>query len=163
MNDVSEPLIDLPDAPGERPAVVICHDHGTELADLIAVLEAAGKTLAPGRVDRRRLGLFGQGLGGGNAILAASRSPWRDRVRALVTWSAIVDVDLSGLTAPWLSVQGGEDETVPVAVSGPAGPRERLVIPGAGHIFVGRHPFTGPTPHLIQALNATQRWFRAHP
>jgi pimeloyl-ACP methyl ester carboxylesterase len=209
VNGVSEPvpfrletsdsilkgLVDLPAVPGERPAVVICHDHGnsmewgflpylaallaargfvairfegTQPADLLAVLDAAGgETIAPGRVDRRRLGLFGHGQGGGDAILAAARSPWIDRVRALVTWAAIAGVDVSGLRAPWLIVHGGEDETVPVAegrrLAGLAGgPHELLVIPGAGHTFGRRHPFTGPTPQLIQAFNATQRWFRAH-
>lgn len=211
MNDVSETipfrleipdclsgLIDLPAAPGERPAVVICHGfEGSEWgflpylasllaargfvairisssdpANLLAVLEATGETIAPGRVDRRRLGLFGHGEGGGNAILAAALSPWRDRVRAVVTWAAAADLDVlaaaADVRAPWLIVHGGEDETVPVE----AGRRlaglarstggELLVIPGASHSFGIRHPFAGPTPQLIQALNATQRWFRAH-
>jgi dienelactone hydrolase len=69
--------------------------------------------------------------------------------------------------APWLIVHGGEDESVPVAeahrLAGRAAePAELLVLPGAGHTFGSRHPFAGPTPHLIQALNATQRWFREH-
>jgi uncharacterized protein len=195
-------LVDLPSAPGERPAVVICHGfegflewgflpylaallaargfvairfnftRGRELADLLAVLEATGETIAPGRVDRRRLGLFGHGQGGGNALLATARSPWSDRVRSLVTWAAIPDLDVlaaaAALRAPWLIVQGGEDETVPVEegrrLAGQAGgEHELLVIPGAGHNFGSRHPFAGPTPQLIQGLNATQRWFRAHP
>jgi dienelactone hydrolase len=194
-------LIDLPAVPGERPAVVICHGFqgflewgflpylaallaargfvairfnltpGHELADLLAVLDAAGETIAPGRVDRRRLGLFGHSHGGGNAILAAARSPWRERVRALVTWAATVDHDIfaaaAALRAPWLIVQGAEDETVPAEegrrLAGQAGGEHELrVIAGASHTFGSRHPFAGPTPQLIQALNATQRWFRAH-
>src|SRR6185295_3101659 len=137
-------IADLPDLPGERPAVVICHGfkgfmewgffpyvasllagrgfvavrfnlsgagmrpgdemvtdlgafrentYSRELADLLAVLAALGETIAPGRVDRRRLGLFGHSRGGGDALLAAARPPWRERVRALVTWASIADVD----------------------------------------------------------------------
>ncbi|HSS75997.1 MAG TPA: dienelactone hydrolase family protein [Thermoanaerobaculia bacterium] len=191
-------LIDLPAAPGERPAVVICHSvkgsmewgfipylaallaargfvairsESREPADVLTVLEATGETLAPGRVDRRRLGLFGYGQEGGKAILAAARSPWIDRVRALVTWAATTNQDVltaaAALRAPWLIVHGGEDEIVPAddglrlaAIA--TGEHELRVIPGASHTFGSRHPFAGPTPQLIQALNATQRWFRAH-
>ncbi|HSG38982.1 MAG TPA: alpha/beta hydrolase, partial [Thermoanaerobaculia bacterium] len=260
-------LADLPDLPGERPAVVICHGfkgfmewgffphlatllaergyvairfnvsgtgmlpgdelvtdpdafrantYSRELADLLAVLEATGGTIAPGRVDRERLGLFGHSRGGGNAILAAASSPWREKVRALVTWAAISDVDrftpeqkeewrrqgerpvvnartgqrlalgpemlaeiearrpdldilaaAGGRRAPWLIVHGEEDESVPAEearrLAGEAtGETELRVIPGANHTFGSRHPFAGPTPQLVQALNATQRWFRSH-
>src|SRR5829696_8276942 len=113
-------LVDLPDEPGERPAIVICHGfkgfmewgffpylaelladrgfvvvrfnvfgtgmvpgedvvsdpeafkantHGCEMEDLLAVLEATGESIAPGRVDRGLLGLFGHSRGGGNAVL----------------------------------------------------------------------------------------------
>lgn len=260
-------LADLPDLPGERPAVVICHGfkgfmewgffpylaallaergfvavrfnlsgtgmrpgdelvtdpdafrantYGRELSDLLAVLEAAGGTIAPGRVDRERLGLFGHSRGGGAAVLAAARTPWRERVRALVTWAAISDVDrfspkqkedwrrdgempvvnartgqrlalgremlaeiearkpeldiLSAAAervAPWLIVHGEEDESVPAAearrlAERATGEAELLILPGANHTFGSRHPFAGPTPQLVQALNATQRWFRTH-
>ncbi|HEV8582671.1 MAG TPA: alpha/beta fold hydrolase [Thermoanaerobaculia bacterium] len=260
-------IVDLPDEPGERPTVVICHGfkgfmewgffpslaallaergfvavrfnlsgagmrpgdervtdvaafrdntYSRELADLLAVLSAVGETVAPGRVDRRRLGLFGHSRGGGDALLAAARSPWRDSVRALVTWAAISKVDrftpeqkedwrrdgelpvvnartgqklalglgllrdveersaeldllaaAADRHAPWLIVHGAEDESVPVAeahalASRAGGERELLVIPDANHTFGSRHPFAGPTPQLVQALNATQRWFRAH-
>jgi fermentation-respiration switch protein FrsA (DUF1100 family) len=69
--------------------------------------------------------------------------------------------------APWLIVHGAEDETVPVAAAHlhaerATGPTELLVVPGGDHTFGARHPFTGPTPQLIQALNATQRWFREY-
>jgi uncharacterized protein len=260
-------LVNLPDQPGERPAVVICHGfkgfmewgffpcladllaergyvairvnlsgtgmrpgdelvtdpeafrantYGRELSDLLAVLEATGETIAPGRVDRQRLGLFGHSRGGGNAVLAAARSPWRERVRALVTWAAIADVDrftpeqkedwrragempvvnartgqrlalgremleeiearkpeldiqaaAAARLAPWLIVHGEEDESVPAAearrlAERATGETELLLIPGANHTFGSRHPFAGPTPQLVQVLNATQRWFRAH-
>jgi dienelactone hydrolase len=184
-------LIDLPVLPGERPAVVICHGfevlewgflpslaallaargfvairaEAHKLADLLAVLEAVGGKLTPGRVDRRRLGLFGYGDGASKAILAAGQAG----VRALVTWAATADDEIlaaaATVHAPWLIVHGSEDETVPSEagrrLSGKA-QGELLVIPGANHSFGTRHPFAGPTPQLIQALNATQRWFRAH-
>jgi dienelactone hydrolase len=258
-------LIDLPDAPGERPAVVICHGFkgfmevgffpalaallaergfvairfnlsGTgmrpgdervtdpdafrdntyrrELADLTAVLDAtAAGAIAPGRVDRGRIGLFGHSRGGGISLLAAASPAWRDRLRALVTWAAIADIDrftpeqkeewrrdgefpvvnvrtgqqlamglgmladieerraelaaAAARRAPWLIVHGAEDETVSVAAAHllaerATGPAELLLVPGGEHTFGARHPFTGPTPQLIQALNATQRWFREH-
>ncbi|MFP5288034.1 MAG: alpha/beta hydrolase family protein, partial [Thermoanaerobaculia bacterium] len=260
-------LIDVPEAPGERPAVLLCHGfkgfmewgffphlaallaergfvairfnvsgtgmrpgddqvtdpaafrdntYSRELDELLAVLAATGETIAPGRVDRDRLGLFGHSRGGANALLASARSPWRERVKALVTWAAIADVDrvtpeqkdewrhqrelpvvnartgqrlalglgmladienrradLDLLAAaaerrtPWLLVHGTEDESVPVAeahrlAGEAAGEKELVVVPGANHTFGSRHPLAGPTPHLIQALNATQRWFRRH-
>ncbi|MFY9823238.1 MAG: hypothetical protein WAM82_17780, partial [Thermoanaerobaculia bacterium] len=84
------------------------------------------------------------------------------------TWAASADPGAAtAVRAPWLIVHGAEDETVPVeegrrlaALAG--GEHELRVIPGASHSFGVRHPFTGPTPQLIQALNATQRWFRVH-
>jgi dienelactone hydrolase len=258
-------LADLPEEPGERPAVVICHGfkgfmewgffpalatllaergyvavrfnlsgtgmrpgdelvtdpeafrentYSRELAELLAVLDATGISIAPGRVDRGRIGLLGHSRGGGDALLAAASPAWRDRLRALVTWAAISDVDRfspgqkeewrrtgefpvanartgqrlalglgmlddvenAGLDllaaaetrrAPWLIVHGAEDESVPVAeghrlAERATGTTELLVVPGANHTFGSRHPFAGPTPQLIQALNATQRWFREH-
>jgi len=195
-------LIDLPTLPGERPAVVVCHGStvspdwaflpylavllaargfvairagARQPRDLLAVLEALGDTIAPGRVDRSRLGLFGHGEGAGTAILAAARSPWNDRARALVTWASAADTvndeilaAAATVRAPWLIVHGSEDETVPVEAGRRLAGRaqstgaELLVVPGASHSFGTRHPFAGPTPQLIQALNATQRWFRAH-
>ncbi len=69
--------------------------------------------------------------------------------------------------APWLIVHGADDESVPAAEATElderaAGTHELLSIPGAGHTFGARHPFAGPTPHLIQALNATQTWYRRY-
>jgi dipeptidyl aminopeptidase/acylaminoacyl peptidase len=70
-------------------------------------------------------------------------------------------------TAPWLIVHGEDDESVPAdearrlaAASGSLNPAELLLVPGANHTFGARHPFAGPNPRLIQALNATQGWFR---
>ena len=260
-------LADLPDEPGERPAVVICHGfkgfmewgffpalaallaergyvavrfnlsgtgmrpgdelvtdpdafrantYSRELAELLAVLDATGESIAPGRVNRDRIGLLGHSRGGGDALLAAASPAWRDRLRALVTWAAIADVDRftpeqkeewrrsgelpvtnartgqrlalgAGLLAdieerapeldllaaaaarraPWLLVHGAEDESVPVAeahrlAEHATGRTELLAVPGASHTFGSRHPFAGPTPQLIQALNASQAWLREH-
>ena len=70
-------------------------------------------------------------------------------------------------TAPWLIVHGDRDDTVPhreaealAAVA--ANPYELLIVPGGDHGLGSRHPFTGPRPELIHALNATQRWYRNH-
>jgi uncharacterized protein len=260
-------FVDLPDEPGQRPAVVVCHGfkgfmewgffpylgtlladrgfvvvrfdlsgagrlpgddlvtdpaafrantHGREVADLLAVLEATGEKIAPGRIDPARLGLFGHSRGGGNAVLAAARSPWRERVGALVTWAAVAtfdrytpeqkedwrrdgelpvvntrtgqqlalglglledleahaeDLDILAAAgvrrAPWLIVHGEDDESVPIfdgerLAEASSGGHELLRIAGASHTFGARHPFVGPTPQLIEALNATQRWFRRH-
>jgi hypothetical protein len=43
-----------------------------------------------------------------------------------------------------------------------SGDPELRVIPGANHVFGSRHPFAGPRPQLVMALNATLRWFRKH-
>lgn len=69
--------------------------------------------------------------------------------------------------APWLIVHGEADETVPVAEgrrlhAAAAPPAELLTIPGGGHTFGAVHPFAGPAPALIQAMNAAQRWLRKH-
>jgi dienelactone hydrolase len=261
-------LLDLPQAPGRRPAVVICHGfkgfmewgffpslaallaergfvavrfnlsgagmrpgdalvsdpqafkdntYSAELTDLLRVLEAAAGDLAPDRIDHDRLALFGHSRGGGAAVLAAAHQPWRERIRALVTWAAIArvdryspeekrawreagelpvvnsrtgqrlalgralledverhaagDLDIGAAAgrraAPWLIVHGEQDESVPAAEAveleaRAAGTRELLLIPGAGHTFGASHPFAGPTPFLIQALNATQAWLRRY-
>jgi dienelactone hydrolase len=190
--------------------------HSRELEELLAVLAAVGREIAPGLVEPARLGLFGHSRGGGNAILAAAHPLWRERVRAVVTWAAIAGVDrfspeqkeawrrdgelpvvnartgqrlalgrallddvesqrerldilaaAARLTAPWLIVHGEDDESVPAADARrldeqAASLHELLLIPGANHTFGSRHPFTGPTSHLIAALNATQTWFRRH-
>lgn len=70
-------------------------------------------------------------------------------------------------TAPWLIVHGEADETVPLAEAhglraAAAEPTELLTLPGAGHTLGAVHPFAGPNPDLIEAMNATQRWLRRH-
>lgn len=200
----------------DDPDAFRANTHSREMEDLLAALAATGTEIAPGRVDLARIGLFGHSRGGGNALLAAAREPWRDRLRALVTWAAVADFDryspgqkeawrrdgelpvvnartgqplalglglLEDLEAhradldlataagqrraPWLIVHGGKDESVPSAegerlAEQAAPPAELFLLPEAGHTFNIRHPFTGPSRALIQALNATQRWFRRH-
>ena len=198
------------------PDAFRANTYSRELAELLAVLGATGDSIAPGRVDRSRIGLLGHSRGGADAILAAASPAWQGRLRALVTWAAIAAVDrftpaqkeewrqrgelpvanartgqqlalglglladieerraeldllaaAAARRAPWLIVHGAEDESVPISdahrlAERAAGPAELLVIPEASHTFGSRHPFAGPTPQLIQALNATQRWFREH-
>ncbi len=70
-------------------------------------------------------------------------------------------------TAPWLIVHGVDDLTVPLDEAlrlreAAAEPVDALEIEASGHTFEVGHPFAGPSPQLIAALNATQRWFRRH-
>lgn len=70
-------------------------------------------------------------------------------------------------TSPWLIVHGEDDETVPVAeaetLAAAARPTASLLrIAAASHTFGVSHPFAGPTPQLIEAMNATQTWLRRH-
>ncbi len=81
------------------------------------------------------------------------------------------ELDLPGAAgrrrAPWLIVHGSDDETVPAVEAEAldrhaADLRELRLVAGANHTFGARHPFLGPTPHLIEAMNATQTWLRRH-
>ena len=70
-------------------------------------------------------------------------------------------------TTPWLQLHGEKDEAIPLSeaeamAQAATGSHQFQVIEGGSHTFGARHPFAGPTPHLIEALNATQRWFRRH-
>ncbi len=185
-------------------------------AEMLRVLAAAGTEIAAGRIDPERLALLGHSRGGGASLLAAADPGWRDRLRALVTWSAVSTFDRFGdeakaewrrggvitianartgqelplgaetledvenhrqeldllaaagrRRAPWLIVHGGDDETVPAAEAESlerhaADPRELRLVAGASHTFGAQHPFAGPTPQLIEAINATQTWLRRH-
>lgn len=69
--------------------------------------------------------------------------------------------------APWLIVHGERDETVPASegealAAAASPPVELLRIAGADHTLNSKHPFAGPNPALIQALDATQTWLLRH-
>ncbi|HKI85812.1 MAG TPA: alpha/beta fold hydrolase [Thermoanaerobaculia bacterium] len=64
-----------------------------DLEELSEILSAVGERIAPRRADREAVGLLGHSRGGGTSIIAASTSPARERLRALVTWSAISTVE----------------------------------------------------------------------
>ena len=187
-----------------------------ELTETLSVLDAAGRTVGEGRVDRDKLGLIGHSRGGGSSILASGQPEWQSRLGALVTWNAVatfrrfndelmalwrqngvlqIQNGRTGQTlelgsemlaeiesgsdaieplaaaekrqAPWLIVHGDADETVSVddahqLFDRAAGLKELKIVRGGSHTFGARHPFAGPTPHLIEALNATQTWFKRH-
>ncbi|MCG8456685.1 MAG: alpha/beta fold hydrolase, partial [Holophagales bacterium] len=183
--------------------------------------DAPASSSAPSRasgakIDPERLALLGHSRGGGAAILAAAHPAWKERVRALVTWSAVATFDRYGkdhreawrrdgvlpienartgqklalgiellrdveenselldleraaseLRAPWLIVHGAADETVPIdearTLARQATAEHQLVeVPAGPPTFGARHPFTSPTPALIQAMNATQTWLLRH-
>lgn len=71
------------------------------------------------------------------------------------------------IDVPWLVVHGTDDEAVPVGharrlAAAAGGPHEPLEVPATGHTFGAVHPFAGPTPELVQVMNATQTWLRRH-
>ena len=68
---------------------------------------------------------------------------------------------------PWLILHGAADETVPLAegqalADAGSSPYELQVIPNGSHTFGAKHPFQGPTPELVQAMNGTQEWLSRH-
>lgn len=68
---------------------------------------------------------------------------------------------------PWLIAHGEDDESVDASearllAERATATRDLLLVPKAGHTFGAVHPFQGPTPELIQVLNATQTWLRRH-
>ena len=73
----------------------------------------------------------------------------------------------SARRAPWLILHGDQDETVHVSearllAARAAAPCQLRLIHDGDHTLGAKHPFNGPTPQLIEALNATQEWFRNH-
>lgn len=69
------------------------------------------------------------------------------------------------ITIPWLIVHGEADESVGVLegerlANASTSPRTRLErISRAGHTFGARHPWTGSTPELDQAIALSVAWF----
>ncbi len=81
------------------------------------------------------------------------------------------DLDLDAAAAhrgaPWLIVHGDADPTVAMAdaqrlEAQTAGEHRLEIVQGGDHTFGAKHPFFGPTPHLIQVFNATQTWLRRY-
>lgn len=73
----------------------------------------------------------------------------------------------SARRAPWLILHGDQDKTVHVSearllAARAAAPCQLRLIHDGDHTLGAKHPFNGPTPQLIEALNATQEWFRNH-
>jgi uncharacterized protein len=77
-----------------------------------------------------------------------------------------LDLALSQLTIPYLTVHGTEDESVPVEAAHrlqsyvKAGQAELALVEGGTHTFRTKHPFEGSTPALDQAIDRTVAWFR---
>jgi len=60
-----------------------------DVEELDMVLKRIGNGVADGAIDTECIGLLGFSRGGGAAILASALSHHQDRIRALVTWSAV--------------------------------------------------------------------------
>ena len=186
-----------------------------EVDETLEILDAAGDRLAPGRVDRQRVGLFGHSRGGGIALLAAADPAWSARLKALVTWAAVSGFDRA---SPAMKDYWRRTGVLPFSICAPdrscrsasvcsttSRPTRRLSTSNArrrgarllvgrtrgcgrngpqrgrpsvarggvaaggtarsargDHGLGGKHPFRGPTPQLIQAMNATVAWYRRH-
>jgi uncharacterized protein len=77
-----------------------------------------------------------------------------------------LDLAVSRLTIPYLTVHGTDDESVPVEAahrlhSYAKGGRAALaLVEGGMHTFGTKHPFGGSTPALERAIDQTAAWFR---
>ena len=71
------------------------------------------------------------------------------------------------MMAPWPGINRGTDDTVPVEearmlYAAAGDPKELRIVRGGDNGIGGRRPFQGPRPAVIEAMNATQGWFRRH-
>jgi len=77
-----------------------------------------------------------------------------------------LDLAVSHLSIPYLTVHGSDDESVPVEAAhrlhgyATRGQAELGLIQGGTHTFGTKHPFAGSTPALDQAVERTVAWFR---
>ena len=77
-----------------------------------------------------------------------------------------LDLAVSQLTIPYLTVHGTQDESVPVDAArrlhgyAKTGQTELALVDGGTHTFGTKHPFEGSTPALDQAIDRTAAWFR---
>jgi uncharacterized protein len=77
-----------------------------------------------------------------------------------------LDLAVSQLTIPYLTVHGTIDESVAVDAARQLhsymriGQAELGLVEGGTHTFGTKHPFEGPTSALEQAIDKTAAWFR---
>jgi dienelactone hydrolase len=77
-----------------------------------------------------------------------------------------LDLAVSQLTIPYLTVHGTTDESVAVDAAhrlhsyAKTGQSELALVVGGTHTFGTKHPFEGSTPALDQAVDRTAAWFR---
>jgi uncharacterized protein len=77
-----------------------------------------------------------------------------------------LDLAVSQLTIPYMTVHGTEDESVSVESAhrlysyAKTGQAELALVEGGTHTFRTKHPFDGSTPALDQAIDRTVAWFR---
>jgi uncharacterized protein len=77
-----------------------------------------------------------------------------------------LDLAVSQLTIPYLTVHGTTDESVAVDAARQLhsymriGQAELGLVEGGTHTFGTKHPFEGPTSALEQAIDKTAAWFR---
>ncbi|MEM7588379.1 MAG: alpha/beta hydrolase, partial [Acidobacteriota bacterium] len=89
------------------PAAFRANTFSQERQETLQVLAAAGESIAPGQVDRDRLGLVGHSRGGGASLLASASAEWSRRLRALVTWAGVGTFDRFGDDAKKLWLEHG--------------------------------------------------------
>ena len=76
-----------------------------------------------------------------------------------------LDLAVSQLTIPYMTVHGTEDESVSVEAVhrlhsyAKTGRAELALVEGGTHTFRTKHPFEGSTPALDQAIDRTVAWF----
>jgi uncharacterized protein len=77
-----------------------------------------------------------------------------------------LDLAVSRLTIPYLTVHGSNDESVAVDAArrlhsyAKTDRAELALVDGGTHTFGTKHPFEGSTPALEQAIDRTAAWFR---
>ncbi len=77
-----------------------------------------------------------------------------------------LDLAVSKLTIPYLTLHGSDDESVAVEAArrlhgfAKSDQADLAVIDGGTHTFGTRHPFEGSTPALEQAIDRSVAWFR---
>jgi fermentation-respiration switch protein FrsA (DUF1100 family) len=77
-----------------------------------------------------------------------------------------LDLAVSRLTIPYLTVHGTDDESVSAEAarrlhgSAKSGRAELEFVEGGTHTFGTKHPFEGSTPALEQVIDRTATWFR---